>query len=66
MMKRMVEEHSVLYLDCSHDEEFSQDHHHFRDGDHLSETGARVFSAKLKQLILAGRPYLRSVFGDRG
>ena len=51
IMSRLQQEYGVEYYDLSADEELISDSRLFLNTDHLNLCGARVFSARLKQLM---------------
>ncbi len=52
---KIATENEVLYLDYSHDLEFTNNHNYFSDADHLNEIGSNVFTNKILEKVLEER-----------
>ncbi len=55
-MARLQQAHGVEYYDFSNDPQFVRNNRLFYDDDHLNRCGAKIFSAKLNQILIANAP----------
>ena len=55
-MARLQQTHDVEYYDFSNDPQFVRNNRLFYDDDHLNRCGAKIFSAKLNQILIANAP----------
>jgi hypothetical protein len=56
-MRTLQQEYGIEYYDFSTEEEFVSNHRFFADGDHLNGCGAKLFSAKFKQVLATENEY---------